>query len=154
MIDYEKLKLAHELANEYSKSKKWDQLIYISVGMSKLELRYSIEIYKNSEDMNIKFDDGCQFTYCIDELITKLQELTKPNPKYEVRQKAWACLGQNVPDDGKNCDECNKLSKNIVERLDPIIKAQIRIDEILLGLLPKYYIKDSERNSTDDLDKN
>src|SRR5882757_6377138 len=92
MIDYEKLKLAHELAYKYSQSKEWDHLVYIGVGMSNIELRYTLTIYDKGQDLDIRFDDGCQFTYEIDDLITKLQSLTETKSKYAVGS-IWWCLG-------------------------------------------------------------
>jgi hypothetical protein len=83
MIDYEKLKQAHDLAEKYTLDKEWDELIYIMIGFGKLDLRYSLIIYKDGVDQDINTTEDCQFTYDIDELISKLQELTAPKPKYE-----------------------------------------------------------------------
>lgn len=44
----------------------------------------------------------------------------------------------------------SKLPEFVVELLRPIADAQMRINEIILELLPKYYTKDSEENSTDE----
>jgi hypothetical protein len=75
MIDYEKLKLAHELAYK-SESYYFD----ISLGMD--------NGYITLNDAN-KHHQQIYSTECLDDLIAKLQELTqdKPNPKY--KDMAW-----------------------------------------------------------------
>lgn len=45
----------------------------------------------------------------------------------------------------------NNLPDFVIDLLKPITDAQIRINEIILELMPKYYIKDSGENSTDDI---
>ncbi|HHF7341032.1 TPA: hypothetical protein ACPSKZ_000701 [Legionella anisa] len=88
MIDYEKLKLAHELLKKIP-DKKW------------FFRQYSTE-YFDHEDSSIdevsyvlchqnEYDE--EFKY-IEDLITKLRELTqKPKPKYEVGQEVWFLYG-------------------------------------------------------------
>jgi hypothetical protein len=44
----------------------------------------------------------------------------------------------------------NKLPQFIIDSLKPIIDAKTRIDEIILELMPQYYIKEDKENSTDE----
>lgn len=75
MIDYEKLKIAHELAVEL------DQRCSIEVAF----FRYGRPRYLfNAQEFQDSF--CCK---SIDDLITKLQELPEPKPKYKVGQKVW-----------------------------------------------------------------
>lgn len=98
MIDYEKLKLAHELA--YALSKDTGNRCDIKV--------------------SIYFGDKPIFGYChygsepnfyesmsIDDLIAKLQELTQPKPKYEIGQEVWFILDRNI-----HYQKIDDISKN------------------------------------------
>lgn len=78
-INYKKLTLAHQLASKYTIGKAYHEIIYIMVGYTNIELRYSILLYKDGEQIPFAFPDGCEFTYEIDDLITQLQLLTTNN---------------------------------------------------------------------------
>lgn len=81
MIDYDKLKLAHELMLE---SRKIAQKEFLKIG-AKIEQATVDYIFKITDyDGMINYID-------LDDLIKKLQELTqdKPKPKYEVGQEVW-----------------------------------------------------------------
>lgn len=82
MIDYDKLKLAHELADKYSKKNK--QMVRISYEL------YTFEEYESKFRMYI-FDWHDDFYHSIDDLITKLQELTQSEPqsRYKVGDIVW-----------------------------------------------------------------
>lgn len=45
----------------------------------------------------------------------------------------------------------NNLPQSVIDLLKPIVDAQTKINEIILDLIPKYYVKQDEENSTDDL---
>lgn len=73
MIDYEKLKIAHELTAK--------------IQLSTISMKYSdhdgAEYYFHSPNTD-------SFLYSnLDDLIAKLQELTQPQPKYKVGEKVW-----------------------------------------------------------------
>ncbi|HAT5918698.1 TPA: hypothetical protein JAG59_002004 [Legionella pneumophila] len=82
MIDYEKLKKAHELAHELSITSNDNVIIQITYRGDNGVL---FNIYQN--DMS-KFDSS-MLCISLDELITKLQELTQPKAKYDIGQKVW-----------------------------------------------------------------
>ena len=44
----------------------------------------------------------------------------------------------------------NKIPEHIIELLKPIIDAQKKINEIILQMIPEYYVKEIKDNSTDD----
>ncbi len=73
MIDYEKLRLAHELAGELSIIDKYP--VYIST-----RLFHEFSMYR-LQSRDIQGNDGSHFDN-IDDLITKLKELTQPEPGY------------------------------------------------------------------------
>lgn len=85
MIDYEKLKIAHELAVKYNP----DCLVSVTFYSNCFtRFDYRVELH------------GCTeyFTGDIDKLLIKLKELTqpeKPTPKYEVGQEVWVIDGEN-----------------------------------------------------------
>lgn len=83
MIDYEKLKLAHELAKKYS-------------ALSGKHIELTVAYYQNEKpDYCLEiYEDNGNYSHdkiCLEEIISKLQELTqdKPKPKYEVGQTVW-----------------------------------------------------------------
>ena len=87
MIDYEKLKIAHELLD------KNKEFYLIHTHNSKC----TIEIIKDQfELLSFKNKNDFYFVTCnLDELISKLQELTKPQPKYELWQEIYyLCDGE------------------------------------------------------------
>lgn len=71
MIDYDKLKLAHQLCIKYNKNALVSVLFY-SNNFTQYDFRIE--------------EDGitCYLTGDIDDLITKLRELTQPEPKYKI----------------------------------------------------------------------
>ena len=84
MIDYEKLKLAHELAEKLAK--KTDTHVYVvsKFGFNSISSDYFDLCYGGSEPKHETF-------YSLSELIIKLQSLThdKPKPKYKVGDTVW-----------------------------------------------------------------
>ena len=73
MIDYDKLKLAHELANKYAKSKEWD-----------INLLVCFDSFKDIVGFILTDGYGNHRFHCIDTLIEKLKELTPHlQPKYK-----------------------------------------------------------------------
>lgn len=81
MIDYEKLEKAIELCNKI-KSLTCDSLILTTHaffdGHGKLHMKLTL----HKAPINYDF-------YNLDDLIAKLEELVKPEPKYQVGQKIW-----------------------------------------------------------------
>lgn len=75
MIDYEKLKIAHELALKVDRAIKY--IFGNSIANTPCHQFY-IQNYTEEE----RCDD-------IDDLISKLQELTQPEPKYKVGDEVW-----------------------------------------------------------------
>jgi hypothetical protein len=78
MIDYEKLKIAHELCQKTEKY--WFRA---DLGIDYKDLKF--ELYKTVDNWEEEFEGE----FSIDELISKLQELTKPEPKFKVEQEVW-----------------------------------------------------------------
>lgn len=76
MIDYEKLKEAHELAEKLDCPK-----LVIESRLSDGEICYMLYWFENIPM------DYC--TYNIDKLLTKLRELTQPQPKYKTGDKVY-----------------------------------------------------------------
>ena len=79
MIDYEKLKIAHELADKYAKEK--DYTITFSILMNRASeefpVKYKLYLHEN------------QILEClhIDDLISKLQSLIQPKQEYEANSE-------------------------------------------------------------------
>lgn len=82
MIDYEKLKLAHELAE-----KLCDEIgRRVDINVIFIEKNdYAFGLQSYNEDIDYPLFNT------LDGLITKLKELTRPKPKFEVGQEIW-CL--------------------------------------------------------------
>ncbi|CZH70961.1 TPA: hypothetical protein I9507_001785 [Legionella pneumophila] len=81
MIDYEKLKEAHELCYKLAKQEK-----------SLIEINYNHRVDHTgqaSDTYSLYGVLGGGHKFSLDGLITKLKELTKPKPKYEVGQEVW-----------------------------------------------------------------
>lgn len=78
MIDYEKLKEAINLCTKFSRN---NQVANITLSLTDGELTYWFYDSKTQDES--EYDS-------LDELIEKLQELTKSEPKYKVGQKWWA----------------------------------------------------------------
>ncbi len=81
MIDYEKLKITHELADKLTKNTGTRADVYVSCFYMDMPI-YGLRF-------NISQDTMPYESMLIDELIAKLQELTKPKSKYEVGQEVW-----------------------------------------------------------------
>lgn len=80
-IDYEKLKIAHELHFLYAKQNNCSPT-------------FSMIINRNGGNYPVKYEVGLKDNWGLeyidlDDLIAKLKELTQPKPKYEVGQKVW-----------------------------------------------------------------
>lgn len=71
MIDYEKLKLAHELVNKLANSK------------------FRISFGSHTDEITFSIDEKWEIIHSIDDLIVKLQELVQPKPKYQIGQDVW-----------------------------------------------------------------
>ncbi len=82
MIDYEKLKIAHELVSNMSTH----YLVHI-IGHKGHEYTI-VDWIPDMPDWNYKI---------LDDLISKLQELTKPKCKYEVGQEVWRVDDESKP---------------------------------------------------------
>lgn len=89
MIDYEKLKIAHELVYQLSIISNDNVIIQTTYRGDKVVL---FNIYQN--DMS-KFDSS-MLCISIDELIIKLKELTQPKLKYKVGDTVWTLVGSTA----------------------------------------------------------
>jgi hypothetical protein len=78
MIDYEKLKLAHSLAQNYYENT--GNTVVIEWSLSFGCHKYSHKLWINS----IKYDHSS-----VAEIIQKLQELTQKKPKYDIGETVW-----------------------------------------------------------------
>lgn len=78
MIDYEKLKIAHEMG------KKLPTGISVTLSINSGDIHKSYEL-----SMIIQTEETIEHINTIDELIAKLRELTKPEPKYKVGDTWW-----------------------------------------------------------------
>lgn len=96
MIDYEKLKIAHELLeNAYDVG-------FIHKVRSKTIIDEGCQFF---ELMTVKH--GTQVFMCLDDLINKLKEPTKPEPTYAVGQLVW------------QAGFCGKISSWMIESIEP-----------------------------------
>lgn len=78
MIDYDKLRTAHELADKIDCICEFD--IFTNENASLFKINYErIDRYFHKHESYIN----------IDNLITKLTELTQSKPKYEIGQEVW-----------------------------------------------------------------
>jgi hypothetical protein len=80
LLDFNKLKLAHDLIRTYAFQEDWD-----------INLTTCFNSYINTERIGFILSDGNgdhRFTE-LDELIAKLQELTRPKPKFNVGDKVY-----------------------------------------------------------------
>jgi hypothetical protein len=84
MIDYEKLKLAHDLVEKIDYGINY--LCDKSVAGNPIE-RFQLTHYGKEETF-----------YSIDDLIEKLQELTRIKPKYKVGQEVWRVSNEGIPE--------------------------------------------------------
>lgn len=76
-IDYEKLRIAHELCAIYKPANRL-KLTFIYTNNGEIYYRLSLE--------PASLDYECS---CIEEVIEKLQSLVKPEPKYKMDQEVW-----------------------------------------------------------------
>ena len=132
MIDYEKLKIAHELADKSS-----DYFFKLSFGVddygSDGTYWYEIELFCAHGEVECTglFND-------IDDLITKLRELTAPKPKYKVGDSIWVneqneALETVIVDrdnfnyelDLVTCDSCYRHESELYPSRESLIQAQI-----------------------------
>ncbi len=86
MIDYEKLKLAHELASKITSNNK---AILFSVCHGKIGMVNPLETFTFTIYSSIEPKEEYFSTDDIDNLLAKLTELTQQKPKYEVGQTWW-----------------------------------------------------------------
>lgn len=85
MIDYEKLKIAHAMARQWSlENSRWMDLALCT---SNTETMF---ILKSGEE---RFYSG----YSLDDLVSKLTELTKLLPKYKIGETVWRVFGEEHP---------------------------------------------------------
>ncbi len=80
MIDYEKLKIANELAKKI----KYETRFHIGDNVNA-----SSDFGRFFFSTSIYFDNDVEVYSNLDELIARLQELTQSKPKYEVNQLVW-----------------------------------------------------------------
>lgn len=83
MIDYDKLKIAHELADKYALMHEKRCELILDTVMGSINNSYCITF---SYDIN---DSQVGKYYDIDNLIIKLRELTQSEPKYKIGEKVW-----------------------------------------------------------------
>jgi hypothetical protein len=92
MIDYEKLKLAHELLRQWNKEKNSNDEIDIKITDNQIIV--SLDLVHNNELYRYHGD--------IEGVVFKLQKLTQPKPKFKVGQKVYyshPLLNQFVEDE-------------------------------------------------------
>src|SRR6267154_3032965 len=82
MIDYEKLKLANELAEKLTNGMAEGHILEIKTWFYNGNSYYELNDITDTISFDNKMND-------IDDIIAKLQELTKPKSKYEVGQKVF-----------------------------------------------------------------
>ena len=97
MIDYNKLKIAHELAEKYYN----DTSICNSI---RIEYYFDDEPYISYQWHNTR-EDKIDLYKHIDELIIKLKELTQPDPKYKEGQKIYALYAREITQLEVLCNE-------------------------------------------------
>lgn len=129
-MDYEKLKIANELA--LSHATKNDTCTSITM-VARFVADEEIEL-------DFSFASGCDWkeinTSCLDKLIAKLKELTEPEPRYKVGQEVWVMhqghgLGRVIADirNGKYylTDELGFVEESdLYSSKESLIKAQIK----------------------------
>lgn len=85
MIDYDKLKLAHELCQ------KLRDRYFADFIMSGYHCEYTI-----SDSEGCIEDNPFFITESLDDFIIKLQEITKPQPKYKIGDEVWFLNEGNI----------------------------------------------------------
>ena len=87
MIDYEKLRTAHELADKLAKEQR--RAITVSIMFMVYGEQPEYYLYRFGYDNPI-------FKGNIDKLIDELKELTRPEPKYKVGDMVWVHTGNDT----------------------------------------------------------
>lgn len=91
MINYNKLKLAHELGEKIAKANiNYRCDIVVSYEYEEDGAAFVVDINNNGEPY---FWWSCD---TIDSLISKLQELTKPKSKYQIGDQVWHVSGDDI----------------------------------------------------------
>lgn len=85
MIDYNKLKIAHELANKVRPSDGCITIYFAYQIGSDGELKPLYSVFTEDRD---GMTDDLDF-YNIDDVIAKLRKLTQPESKYKVGERVW-----------------------------------------------------------------
>lgn len=98
MIDYEKLKIAHEMAEKLSQQEPFVSFCYDFFYCKKEGNRFQVKLLLGPERR--EFQSGYYDMRNLDDLISKLQELLEydnPKPNYKINDKAWTLIGQQNP---------------------------------------------------------
>ena len=85
MIDYEKLKEMHELANKWSKD-------------NGLMMIFSHRFGATHNDFKLQYQGIDDYFETLDNLITKLRELTQHEHKFKIGDTIWYLDEKNDPD--------------------------------------------------------
>ena len=147
MIDYDKLKLAHELA--YKRCEHTGGRVDVTCCFfdTNIEPEYHFVDYTNDKD------NQC---FAIDDLLSKLQELTgELKAKYKDGQEVWYCWNHDVVDnlivrvvvneEIKYIVECGRVSmpeSGIFSSRQALIEAQIEYWQSLKDKTPRAKFKD------------
>lgn len=97
MIDYEKLKLAHELAANYAAS-NWPRKMSVTIDCQGKNLQYILQIVEKEK---LLFDWMFEN---LDNLIVQIQQSTQPQSKYKVGQEVWRLNDKYEPQSFKIAD--------------------------------------------------
>ena len=94
MIDFEKLKLVHKLAQDLVKMEHCYHVDIrkVTVYYSKFKPDYYFDVDINTKSPFLDVDD----TLSIDELIDKLKELSMPKPKFAIGEHVWIIDGEKI----------------------------------------------------------
>ena len=153
MIDYEKLKLSFELAEKLTKPAS----LCLNVGYGGIESVYGVLNYDYNL-LEVKHDGVFKFT-CIEHLIGKLQELTKPKPKFKVGDTLWLVAKNDIK--SFSVDEINIMNgvfiyedkywsaeeKNLYPTRESLIEAQIKRWQSMLH--ETYSVSESSKSIDD-----
>lgn len=94
MIDYEKLKLAHELCEKLAAQEEFVSFTYDFFYCQKEGNRIGINLLLGPD--HPEFQEGFYHTENLDPLIARLQELMKTEPKYKVGDKVWVLYKNEI----------------------------------------------------------
>jgi len=119
MIDYEKLREAHRMAEIFSNERK-GRMVFICVGFPINEEQFIIDIFHDGIKVNNEDD-----YFSLDELITKLKKLTQPEPK---TFSGWVIDGfGNIEEwHGFTEDVLKDCDLNVYPTKSALIEAQIQ----------------------------